>query len=171
MKWDEGPGLPSSPAPTPGWASRGPGCPQPTGARVVLAVRNVENGNAAASRIIGVCPRADVAVAPLDLASLQSVRTAAAELRAANPRIELLINNAGVMYTPKQTTEDGFELQLELAQPSPASLLRSGSPVTMSEMVTSGRFSPAISDDPRTSCTMSATVALMWSPRARSSVP
>jgi NAD(P)-dependent dehydrogenase (short-subunit alcohol dehydrogenase family) len=83
---------------------------------VVLAVRNVENGNAAASRIIGVCPRADVAVAPLDLASLQSVRTAAAELRAANPRIELLINNAGVMYTPKQTTEDGFELQLERNQ-------------------------------------------------------
>ena len=38
--------------------------PAAHGARVVLAVRNVENGNAAASRIIGVCPRADVAVAP-----------------------------------------------------------------------------------------------------------
>jgi NAD(P)-dependent dehydrogenase (short-subunit alcohol dehydrogenase family) len=81
------------------------------GARVVLAVRNVESGNVAASRIIGVCPRADVVVAPLDLASLQSVRTAATEWRVAYPQIDLLINNAGVMYTPKQTTKDGFELQ------------------------------------------------------------
>jgi NAD(P)-dependent dehydrogenase (short-subunit alcohol dehydrogenase family) len=81
------------------------------GARVVLAVRNVENGKAAAARIVGVCSRADVVVVPLDLASLQSVHTAATELRTAYPRIDLLINNAGVMYTPKQTTKDGFELQ------------------------------------------------------------
>jgi NAD(P)-dependent dehydrogenase (short-subunit alcohol dehydrogenase family) len=39
------------------------------------------------------------------------VRTAAAALRASHPRIDLLINNAGVMYTPKQTTRDGFERQ------------------------------------------------------------
>ena len=47
----------------------------------------------------------------LDLGSLASVRDAAAELAAAHPRIDLLINNAGVMYPPKQTTADGFELQ------------------------------------------------------------
>ena len=50
-------------------------------------------------------------VQPLDLGSLQSVRTAAEELKTAYPRIDLLINNAGVMYPPKQTTKDGFELQ------------------------------------------------------------
>jgi NAD(P)-dependent dehydrogenase (short-subunit alcohol dehydrogenase family) len=76
------------------------------GASVVLAVRNVEKGEQAAARI-----RGDVTVQALDLTSLESVRTAAAELRASHPRIDLLINNAGVMYTPKQTTTDGFELQ------------------------------------------------------------
>jgi NAD(P)-dependent dehydrogenase (short-subunit alcohol dehydrogenase family) len=45
------------------------------------------------------------------LGSLNSIRSAAAEVRATHPRIDLLINNAGVMYTPKQTTADGFELQ------------------------------------------------------------
>jgi NAD(P)-dependent dehydrogenase (short-subunit alcohol dehydrogenase family) len=81
------------------------------GARVVLAVRDTDKGKAAAARITGATPRADVAVQPLDLGSLQSVRTAAEELKAAYPRIDLLINNAGVMYPPKQTTKDGFELQ------------------------------------------------------------
>ncbi|MUK00623.1 SDR family NAD(P)-dependent oxidoreductase [Vibrio cholerae] len=76
------------------------------GAEVVLAVRDVEKGKQAAARIAG-----DVRVQALDLTSLNSVRTAAADLREAFPRIDLLINNAGVMYTPKRTTTDGFELQ------------------------------------------------------------
>lgn len=76
------------------------------GARVVLAVRDIEKGRQAAARMGG-----DVGVQALDLTSLESVSTAAAELRATYPRIDLLINNAGVMYTPKQTTADGFELQ------------------------------------------------------------
>ncbi|VTR76367.1 SDR family NAD(P)-dependent oxidoreductase [Cellulomonas hominis] len=77
------------------------------GATVVLAVRDVEKGKQAAARITG-----DVSVQALDLTSLDSIRSAAADLRAAHPRIELLINNAGVMYTPRRTTADGFELQL-----------------------------------------------------------
>ena len=77
------------------------------GATVVLAVRDVERGKQVASRIGG-----DVSVQALDLTSLASVRTAAADLRAAHPRLDLLINNAGVMYTPRQTTADGFELHL-----------------------------------------------------------
>jgi NAD(P)-dependent dehydrogenase (short-subunit alcohol dehydrogenase family) len=82
------------------------------GARVVLAVRDTEKGKAAAARIVGAVPRADVTVQPLDMGSLQSVRTSAEELKAAYPRIDLLINNAGVMYpSPRQTTKDGFELQ------------------------------------------------------------
>ncbi|WP_127091131.1 SDR family NAD(P)-dependent oxidoreductase [Aquabacter cavernae] len=76
------------------------------GAKVVLAVRDVGKGKQAAARIAG-----DVAVQALDLTSLNSIRSAAADLRAAYPRIDLLINNAGVMYTSKQTTSDGFELQ------------------------------------------------------------
>ena len=81
------------------------------GAHVVLAVRNLEKGNAALSRIIAASPHADVTLQALDLSSLDSVRSAADALRTAYPRIDLLINNAGVMWTPKQVTADGFELQ------------------------------------------------------------
>src|SRR4029077_521062 len=81
------------------------------GASVVLAVRDTEKGKRAAARIAGAALGADVTVQPLDLASLESIRAAAAELRARHPRIDLLINNAGVMLTPRQATRDGFELQ------------------------------------------------------------
>ena len=82
------------------------------GASVVLAVRDTEKGKAAAARIADSAPGATVMVQHLDLASLESVRAAAGELRARHPRIDLLINNAGVMFPPRQTTPDGFELQL-----------------------------------------------------------
>lgn len=82
------------------------------GAHVVLAVRNLDKGNQAVERIKKSIPNAVVALQHLDLSSLASVRTAADELRAAHPRIDLLINNAGVMYVPtRQTTADGFEMQ------------------------------------------------------------
>jgi NAD(P)-dependent dehydrogenase (short-subunit alcohol dehydrogenase family) len=81
------------------------------GARVVFAVRNPEKGNAALARIVASSPPADVTLQELDLSSLDSVRTAAAALRSDYPRIDLLINNAGVMWTPKQVTRDGFEMQ------------------------------------------------------------
>ena len=81
------------------------------GARVVLAVRNVDKGAEAAAAIAKTAPGADVSVQRLDLGSLRSVRTAAEEIAAAHPRIDLLINNAGLMYPPKGHTDDGFELQ------------------------------------------------------------
>jgi NAD(P)-dependent dehydrogenase (short-subunit alcohol dehydrogenase family) len=82
------------------------------GAHVVLAVRNLDKGNEAADRIKKASPNAVVALQELDLTSLDSVRNAADELRAAHPRIDLLINNAGVMYVPtRETTKDGFEMQ------------------------------------------------------------
>src|SRR5690349_3461166 len=82
------------------------------GASVVLAVRDTDKGKAAAARIAGTAPGATVTVQPLDLASLESIRAAAGELRARHPAIDLLVNNAGVMFPPRQTTGDGFELQL-----------------------------------------------------------
>src|SRR5258705_6558932 len=81
------------------------------GAHVVLAVRNIEKGNAAADLITRANPGAGVAVQELDLSSLESIRSAADELRSKHDNIDLLINNAGVMFTPKSTTKDGFELQ------------------------------------------------------------
>ena len=81
------------------------------GARVVLAVRNLEKGKEAAATITAATPGADVTLQELDLSSLASVRAAAAELKSRHDQIDLLINNAGLMYPPKSTTADGFEMQ------------------------------------------------------------
>jgi len=81
------------------------------GARVVLAVRNLDKGKQAATRIAEAHPGATVELQELDLTSLASIRATAEQLRADHDRIDLLINNAGVMWTPKSTTADGFELQ------------------------------------------------------------
>ena len=81
------------------------------GARVVLAVRDLAKGNQAADRIRRAHAGAQVEVQELDLTSLASVRAAAEALRTAHPTIDLLLDNAGVMYPPKQVTADGFELQ------------------------------------------------------------
>ncbi|WP_406221812.1 SDR family NAD(P)-dependent oxidoreductase [Streptomyces canus] len=81
------------------------------GAHVVLAVRNPDKGRQALARIRESAPGAKLSLQRLDLASLKSVRAAADELHAAHPKIDLLINNAGVMYTPRQKTEDGFDMQ------------------------------------------------------------
>src|SRR6476469_55089 len=74
------------------------------GAHVVLAVRNTDKGDDAAARIGAAHPGASVAVQELDLTSLDSVRRAADELRATHDTIDVLINNAGVMMTPKAAT-------------------------------------------------------------------
>src|SRR5581483_6539775 len=81
------------------------------GAHVVLAVRNLEKGKDAAALIAKRNPGADVTLQELDLTSLESIHAAADQLRSDHDHIDLLINNAGVMWTPKSTTRDGFELQ------------------------------------------------------------
>ncbi|MCE9515143.1 MAG: oxidoreductase [Mycobacterium sp.] len=81
------------------------------GATVVMACRDTTKADAAATRIRELTPGARVAVQELDLGSLASVRRGAGAIASDYPRIDLLINNAGVMYPPKQVTADGFELQ------------------------------------------------------------
>ena len=73
------------------------------GARLVLAVRNTDKGDAAASQMSGTTE-----VRRLDLASLDSVKEFAA---AWNEPIDILINNAGIMIPPLSRTADGFEMQ------------------------------------------------------------
>jgi NAD(P)-dependent dehydrogenase (short-subunit alcohol dehydrogenase family) len=83
------------------------------GARVVLTARDRARGEAAIARIRAEVPEADVALGSLDLADLRSVRSFASEVIHRYGSVDLLVNNAGVMAIPeRQTTADGFELQL-----------------------------------------------------------
>lgn len=81
------------------------------GAGLVLAVRNMAKGEKAADRIRALHPAAEVTVMHLDLGDLASVRQFASEFTGRFDRLDILINNAGVMVPPYSKTKDGFELQ------------------------------------------------------------
>jgi NAD(P)-dependent dehydrogenase (short-subunit alcohol dehydrogenase family) len=80
------------------------------GARVLLGCRSEDKARRAMDRIRRRRASADVSWIPLDLTSLKSVESAAQAVKA-EPRLDVLVNNAGVMIPPKTLTEDGFELQ------------------------------------------------------------
>jgi NAD(P)-dependent dehydrogenase (short-subunit alcohol dehydrogenase family) len=81
------------------------------GAEVILAARDTAKIDAALRAIREQVPGAQVSGVALDLASLASVRACAARLRGEHDRLDLLINNAGVMASPLLRTSDGFEMQ------------------------------------------------------------
>jgi NAD(P)-dependent dehydrogenase (short-subunit alcohol dehydrogenase family) len=82
------------------------------GASVVLAGRNEAKGLAAVAELRRLAPNSPLAFESLDLASLDSVGAFARRLASTHERIDLLVNNAGVMNPPKRrVTSDGFELQ------------------------------------------------------------
>jgi NAD(P)-dependent dehydrogenase (short-subunit alcohol dehydrogenase family) len=78
------------------------------GAEVVLACRNEQRGRDAEQKVRSLTGSGRVVMRVLDLASLESVRTFAAGI---TDPVHILVNNAGVMATPRSTTADGFELQ------------------------------------------------------------
>jgi NAD(P)-dependent dehydrogenase (short-subunit alcohol dehydrogenase family) len=82
------------------------------GAHVVMACRNQEKARKARDQLEGELTRSSLELLPLDLSDLGSVRRAAGTFLAAHARLDLLINNAGVMGTPYHQTADGFELQM-----------------------------------------------------------
>ena len=82
------------------------------GAAVVLGCRSAERGRHAVTAISTESPRADVSFLALDLADLASIRRFADTLHTRYPRIDVLVNNAGVMAIPRSETADGFEMQL-----------------------------------------------------------
>ncbi|MFJ2116155.1 oxidoreductase [Streptomyces sp. NPDC087850] len=82
------------------------------GARTVLACRNPEKGEAAAERIRAAGARGEVAFVPLDLSDLESVAAFAGRFGEEYGRLDLLVNNAGVMVPPLTRTRQGFELQM-----------------------------------------------------------
>jgi NAD(P)-dependent dehydrogenase (short-subunit alcohol dehydrogenase family) len=80
-------------------------------ASVIIAVRNLDKGNKALAKIIQQNKDADVQVMELDLANLASVKNFTENFQKNYSRLDLLINNAGVMIPPYAKTTDGFELQ------------------------------------------------------------
>jgi len=80
-------------------------------AEVIIAVRNFDKGNAAAEKIRKQNKDTDVKVKNLDLADLASVKSFADEFKRKYPRLDRLINDAGVMIPPYSKTTNGFELQ------------------------------------------------------------
>ncbi|GGZ28231.1 oxidoreductase [Streptomyces poonensis] len=81
------------------------------GGHVILAVRDEDKGHRAVAEITAAQPSADLEVRRLDLADLDSVRDFADRLRADRPRVDVLVNNAGVMAPPRSLSAQGHELQ------------------------------------------------------------
>lgn len=82
------------------------------GATVVMACRALDKAERAKAEVLQSVPDARLDVMKLDNASLASVRAFAAAFKAKYDRLDILLNNAGVMAIPRTVTEDGFEMQL-----------------------------------------------------------
>ncbi|MBK8489316.1 MAG: SDR family oxidoreductase [Saprospirales bacterium] len=81
-------------------------------ATVIMAVRNTQKGEKVAGEIKKSVPEAKIEVRKLDLGSLSSVKSLSEQILAGYNRLDILINNAGVMMCPFSKTEDGFEIQM-----------------------------------------------------------
>lgn len=81
------------------------------GAHVVMAARNQDKAARARDEILAITPEASLEVVELDLGSFESTRKAAAQILAAHPKVDILMNNAGLMAMPEQRTDDGYEMQ------------------------------------------------------------
>jgi NAD(P)-dependent dehydrogenase (short-subunit alcohol dehydrogenase family) len=81
-------------------------------ATVVMTVRNMDKGEAAKADILKIAPNAKLDLMKLDMSNLDSVREFAEAFKAKYDRLDVLLNNAGLMAIPRQETVDGFEMQL-----------------------------------------------------------
>jgi NAD(P)-dependent dehydrogenase (short-subunit alcohol dehydrogenase family) len=82
------------------------------GCKVVLACRNMDKATAARDQILARHAKAHVECQALELSSLKSVRAFATSFSKSHKKLDLLINNAGIMMPPYSLSEDGFESQL-----------------------------------------------------------
>jgi NAD(P)-dependent dehydrogenase (short-subunit alcohol dehydrogenase family) len=91
------------------------------GARVLLGCRSQSKAQVAKERILATFPKADVDIVELDLGSLKSIKKAAEQINQ-EPRLNVLINNAGIMIPPLEYTQDGFESQFGVNHLGPFAL-------------------------------------------------
>jgi NAD(P)-dependent dehydrogenase (short-subunit alcohol dehydrogenase family) len=80
------------------------------GARIVMIARNPQRAEATIARLRQIGPAADHRVHLADLSKHADMRRVAAEIATAEPKIDVLINNAGAMFTQRQVSADGFEM-------------------------------------------------------------
>lgn len=81
------------------------------GAQVIMACRNPDKAEAAAEQVRAITPGANLIIMPLDLADLESVKAFAKAVKQRFKKLDVLLNNAGLMAPPLQRTKDGFEMQ------------------------------------------------------------
>lgn len=81
-------------------------------AKVILAVRNVEKAELVVQEILKETPTAQLEVRSLDLTSLASIKSFSEQVLSELDRLDILINNAGIMMSPYSKTKDGFEIQM-----------------------------------------------------------
>jgi len=81
------------------------------GAHVVMAARNQTKAEAARDEILAAHPDASLEIVELDLGSFENTKAAAASIAAKHPKIDILLNNAGLMAMPERRTIDGYEMQ------------------------------------------------------------
>ena len=91
------------------------------GARVLLGCRSQFKAQAAKNNILATFPKADVVIVELDLGCLASIQKAAEQINQ-EPRLDVLINNAGIMVPPLEYTQDGFESQFGVNHLGPFAL-------------------------------------------------
>ena len=126
------------------------------GAHVVLCGRTAEKCQAVIDEIVAAHPDASLEFEPFDLADLATVRAGATAILARHPKISILVNNAGVMFTPEGTTADGFETQFGTNHLGHFVLtnhlmpaLRAGAPSRIVNLSSAGHgFSDILWDDP-----------------------
>ncbi|KAM6908029.1 retinol dehydrogenase 12, like [Lycodopsis pacificus] len=82
------------------------------GAKVIMACRDMERGQAAVKEVVEISGSENVVCMKLDLADSKSIREFAEAINTGEPKLNLLINNAGVMVCPYGKTADGFEMQI-----------------------------------------------------------
>lgn len=80
--------------------------------RIYLASRTPSKGRAAVEEVKQAAPSTDIVYLPLDLSSFDSISNAAKEFTSGSRRLDLLLNNAGVMALPSGRTQEGYEIQL-----------------------------------------------------------
>jgi NAD(P)-dependent dehydrogenase (short-subunit alcohol dehydrogenase family) len=89
------------------------------GARIVMVARNEQRGEAVLAKLRTRFPGAGHSIYYADLLRVEEVKRVAAEIAAAEPRVDVLLNNAGAMYARRKLTEDGFERTFALNHVAP----------------------------------------------------